>query len=335
MAEEPTTIAAFVYAIIETLDEFGLDGTSIVKGVLNGDLPRYDPTVRISAQTLSDLFVAAVEASDDPCIGLKVGQHIRQKGMHSLGFALMASSSLRDFSLRLARHFRLISHAATVTVEESDDVARIIIDPVSEAICDEAADACVSGQIIIIREIYSSMFNPTRMEFRRPEPAGGPEPFLELFRCPVIFDQPNIAIHIERKLFDVPFPAASKEIAFQNDQIVLSYLARMDRGDIVARARVAMIEQLAAGSVSKDTVAKQLNISPRTLQYKLAQSDTSFKELIDDTRKVLALKYLDARDTSVTQITYLLGFSDTSNFTRAFKRWTGHSPTDYRDHSPH
>ena len=71
-------------------------------------------------------------------------------------------------------------------------------------------------------------------------------------------------------------------------------------------------------------------MSPTTLQFKLSQCDTSFADLMDSTRRQLACSYVQQSSLSITEITFLLGFSDTSNFTRAFKRWEGASPTDYR-----
>ena len=73
-----------------------------------------------------------------------------------------------------------------------------------------------------------------------------------------------------------------------------------------------------------------LGMSPSTLQLKLSQHGTNFQQLLDDTRKELGCSYVQQPTRSVTEITFLLGFNDTSNFTRAFKRWTGMSPTEYR-----
>jgi AraC-like DNA-binding protein len=77
-------------------------------------------------------------------------------------------------------------------------------------------------------------------------------------------------------------------------------------------------------------VAASLFMSATTLQAKLAQRGTSFQQLLDDTRKELACSYLRQATRSVTEVTFMLGFADTSNFTRAFKRWTGVSPTEFR-----
>jgi AraC-like DNA-binding protein len=101
---------------------------------------------------------------------------------------------------------------------------------------------------------------------------------------------------------------------------------------VIIGVKQKIIEYLPDGDCSRDRVASALCMSPTTLQLKLSQRGTNFQQLLDDTRKELACSYLSQAARSVTEITFLLGFSDTSNFTRAFKRWTGVSPTDYRQH---
>jgi AraC-like DNA-binding protein len=76
-------------------------------------------------------------------------------------------------------------------------------------------------------------------------------------------------------------------------------------------------------------------MSASTLQVKLAQSGTSFQKILEDTRHELALGYMTQSRLSITEIAFMLGFSDLSNFIRAFKRWTGKSPTEFKREQPH
>ena len=99
---------------------------------------------------------------------------------------------------------------------------------------------------------------------------------------------------------------------------------------MVTRVRQKIIEFLPNGDCSRDKVASALAVSPTTLQFKLAERNTTFHDLLDSTRRELAASYVQQASLSITEITFLLGFSDTSNFTRAFKRWEGVSPTQFR-----
>ena len=98
----------------------------------------------------------------------------------------------------------------------------------------------------------------------------------------------------------------------------------------MARCQARLLEHLCSGEVSEDAMAEQLHMSRRTLQRKLAKADLTYQKLVDDTRRDLAMRHLEDPRHSVTDVTFLLGFSQQSAFTRAFKRWTGMSPSEYR-----
>jgi AraC-like DNA-binding protein len=99
---------------------------------------------------------------------------------------------------------------------------------------------------------------------------------------------------------------------------------------VATRCQASLLEQLSSGELSEEQMAQRLHMSRRTLQRKLAEAQTTYQKLLEDTRRDLALRYLEDPRHSITDITFLLGFSQQSAFTRAFRRWTGMSPTDYR-----
>jgi AraC-like DNA-binding protein len=140
-------------------------------------------------------------------------------------------------------------------------------------------------------------------------------------------------LSFERSRGLAPLSTAHPELARMNDQTVIDYLARFDRENITMQVRSKIIEQLPEGRPSQGDIAVKLNTSLRSLQRRLRDQDTSFKELLSNTQQELALSYIRDSSRSIGEITYLLGFSEPSNFTRAFKRWTGKSPGEYREHA--
>jgi AraC-like DNA-binding protein len=120
-------------------------------------------------------------------------------------------------------------------------------------------------------------------------------------------------------------------LAQLNDNVANQYLARLDKTDVVTGVTLKIIELLPSGDCSREKVAEALCMSPATLQVRLAKRGTNFLQLMDDTRRELACNYMQQRTRSVTEITFVLGFTSTSNFARAFKRWTGLSPTQFRE----
>jgi AraC-like DNA-binding protein len=127
-----------------------------------------------------------------------------------------------------------------------------------------------------------------------------------------------------------PLPTSNRELATTCDAILASELATLQNDDLESRCRAHLLHELTSGEPSDTRLAESLGLSTRTLQRKLAALGLSYRGLLEKTRYELALRYLDDPRKSVTEITFLLGFSEQSAFTRAFKRWNGKAPSDYR-----
>ena len=120
------------------------------------------------------------------------------------------------------------------------------------------------------------------------------------------------------------------ELARHQDDLANDLISRSDRENIKARVRQVLAQKLISGEPTQDEVAELLRMSSRTLQRKLSSRGATYKDILEDTRRELAFAYLRERHHSVTEIAYLLGYSDPSCFTRAFRRWTNQSPVDWR-----
>jgi len=150
-----------------------------------------------------------------------------------------------------------------------------------------------------------------------------------VFRVAVAFSQPLNVLEFARTDIEKPLPAAHAELARQNDQVLVSHLARLQNERLSSRVEAAMLEAFPDGAPSKQAIARKLGMSPRNLQRHLAEEGTSFKDLMNAARVTLARSYVSEGRLSVTEIAFVLGFADTSTFSRAFKRWTGKAPRDY------
>ena len=119
--------------------------------------------------------------------------------------------------------------------------------------------------------------------------------------------------------------ALRRAASYLNEQ-----LAALSRGDLKSRCKFFLLQQLTSGDPSEEVLANQVGMSGRSLQRKLAEAGLTYGQVLAETRYELAQRYLDDPNRSVTEITFLLGFSEHSAFTRAFKRWSGMAPTSYR-----
>ena len=326
----PSTIAAYAFAISTALEQCGIDPRTIFEKCGVPIQTTNDPMLRLTNDEISRLFQASVEATSDPAFGLLVGQSMHPGNLHALGYALMASTSLRDYAQRLSNYYKIVSQSAEIRAEEVAKEFLIMTNVLSDDICWETHVAFITLQLRFIRFIYNPSFNPIRVELMRPEPSTDIKKYQDYFNCEIRFDCPEVVIAIASDLVDKPLPGASKELAQMHDQTSAQYLKRMEKQDIINRVRTMIVEDLSSSAITKQRVADKLCMSPRSLQMKLAAKDTSFQEILDTTRESLALGYMEQSAISITEAAYLLGFSDVSNFTRAFKRWTSKSPREFR-----
>ena len=328
--KEPTTIGGYALAIAKALDHSGVDSNRILRAAGISASLTNDPMSRLPVGTMTRLFRACVEVTHNPYFGLTVGKFIHISNLHALGYALAASTNLLEFCRRLERYFKLASQTADITVVETEDEVTLHVRQLVD-VCGETEDALMAFVVLSMRQLYRPEFNPTRVALHHAMPRDGAEPYEALFRAPVEFSRPIAILVIPRDDAEHPLPGACAELAQLNDNLANRYIARLEKDDVVNTVRLKIIEMLPSGDCSREKVASVMCMSPSTLQLKLAQRDTNFQDLLDAIRKELALSYVQQSSLSITEITFLLGFSDTSNFTRAFKRWEGKSPTSFRN----
>ena len=192
-----------------------------------------------------------------------------------------------------------------------------------------AVDAALAMLVNMCRASYGNDFHPVKLELQREKPACAKK-FEQHFKAPIEYNAARTAIYLNKEMINKELPTANTELTRVNDKIITDYLAHLDKSNIDMLVKSQLIDWLPSGKISEDKVANSINLSTRSLQRKLKQRETSFKQLLEETRKELASQYIENSLISINEITYLLGFSEPSNFSRAFKRWTGLSPKAYR-----
>jgi AraC-like DNA-binding protein len=322
-----STLATWPATILRALEARGIDAAALAAqaGI---DPAALGPDARVPRAALNRLWALAVEATGDPAFGLQAARFTAQTTFHALGYAVLASGTLREAFERIIRYRRLIGDVIELSLRDDGDIGRFTVDVSAQPdVPFQAVDAIVALSIRQARLLRSC--DPLRVTLARPEPRD-PEPYRRAFRAPVVWDAPVNALELARADLDAPLPAGNAELARANDDVLVRYLARLERTRTSARVQQALLDALPGGVPSKPAIARALGMSPRTLQRQLAAEGTSFSEVIDGARIALARTYVAEGRLSVTEIAFVLGFADTSTFSRAFKRWTGSSPRGYR-----
>jgi len=325
-----SAIGSYAHAIAAALESEGIEPREVFREAGVDFKSSSDPLIRLKNEEIGRLFAVATKLTRDPYFGIKVGMMFQPSNLHALGYGLMASSTLRDFFKRVENYFRLVSQAADFRNYEEGDVAVLEARNITSDVCHETQDTYVVFMLRFMRDLYQKPLDPVWVEMLRPCPEAGPQPYLDYFNCPARFGCEFTRIALDVRVMDDELHGANPELALQNDEVVIRYLQEMDKSDIVTWVRGLIIKNLSSGTLSKTSIASQLHMSPRNLQFKLAAQGTSYQEILDTTRKELALAYIEQRRLAITEIAYLLGFTDSANFTRAFRRWTGKSPSEFR-----
>jgi AraC-like DNA-binding protein len=181
-----------------------------------------------------------------------------------------------------------------------------------------------------LRMMVGSQWAPQEVHFAHEAPEQTSEHH-RIFRCPVLFGCETNALVIELSLAQQAVPAADQQLYLIMKQYLDQVLSEIPQEDsLFAAIRKAIAEAMRDGSPELARVAKKLAIGPRTLQRRLREYGFDFKKLVEDTRQRFAVTYLKDRKNSLTEIAFLLGYSELSAFNRAFKRWTGLTPLDYQ-----
>jgi AraC-like DNA-binding protein len=323
-----TTICTWVKAVCRALDAAGCD-SAVLAAEAGLDHKSLDgPTARCALVYSLRLWRIALRVTQDPAFGLKVASQIKPTSFHALSYGISASSTLKEAFERAQRYCHIGTDAVDYEFPKIGAEYHWIIAPAVD-LGDEPIDALAALHLRMCRSLLGRDFAPLRIEFRRSRPSKIKD-FDAMLRCPLIFDAPQTKLVFDQESVERPLDGANPELARHNDAIAVQYLSQLERDNIGARVREVLTQQLSRGEPSQEDIAEFLNMSARTLQRKLLESGTTYKEILDDTRHALALAYLSAPRHSVSDVTYLLGFSAGSCFTRAFRRWTGQSPSDWR-----
>ncbi|WP_434654262.1 AraC family transcriptional regulator [Pseudomonas sp. R3-56] len=329
---EPTSLASWTRALRKQLDALGLDSHALC---LEAGLdPQWmdDPNARYPLSATTRLWALAVQASGDPAIGLRVSRFVSPTTFHALGYALVASGSLREVFERIVRYHPVVSDALTLQLSRGVDRYRFSLDvPAGHpAPALEAIDAFAAIYVRTCRNRLGRDYAPLAVYLRRPEPAD-PAPWHKVFRSPVHFDAGHDCLEFSLADFDSHLDDANPELAEHNETVLKRTLAQLQPLTWERKVRAAIEAQLPEGEPSAERIAQTMHLSLRSLQRHLADEGCRFDALLNECRENLALLHLRDPQCSLSEVSYLLGFADTSSFSRAFKRWTGMTPGQFRD----
>jgi AraC-like DNA-binding protein len=280
---------------------------------------------------VADAWSRSVAICKDDDLGLESAKFYQATDFHGLVVVFLASSDLATALARFARYHTVVNTALRMRLEHDAKRLELVGTPIKAE--QHAVRALESGRTAIVlslcRTAVGESLNPAQvaLTFSRPADDSALRAF---FRAPIVYDAPEWRLVFRREDAETPFLASNRDLARSNDQVLDRAVRNLRQDDLVSRVKLAVVDALPSGAPSEQAIAKSLSLSSRSLQRRLAAVRAKFTDLVSDVRRELATEYVTNGDISVTEITYMLGFSDVSSFSRAFKRWTGASPASWR-----
>jgi AraC-like DNA-binding protein len=329
-ASHSTLHIGAIWAIPEVLRTLGADPAEVcAKAGIDIELFD-DPQNLISFRAASHLFRVCVECTGCPHFGLLHGM---KGGLNFLGFVglLVKYSTDVEGALRsLVRYLHLHIRGATTTLEVSGRTATLsyeITQADAEA-TDQIGDAAAATMYNIMIELCGPKWNPleVRLAHRRPDDVA---PFRNFFQAPLRFDAEKNALVFFADSLHRPLPEAEPELR----RLLATQMAALDRqhmDQFPEQVRSILRTALLTDRGSADQIASLFSIHSRTLHRRLTAAGTSFRKLVDEIRFVIARQMLADSDVAVSHVAFMLNYADPSAFTRAFRRWSGSTPTEWR-----
>jgi len=327
--ECPTTVVSLVAILGKLLDHYGLDKYEIAKQVGIDTKTAYKSNDRISAAKLQKVWKIACKKTGDNCLGLTYAELIQPAALCGLGLAWITSDTLKDSINRLVRFQAALTTAADFILNELDDCYQIIIRSKLKKTEYTSIDASIATLYKMCQITYGDDLTVESVSIAHPKPDCSKK-FDRFFGVKVKFDAKENQVIFAKNTLELRLVTSNPDLARTHDEIVINYLKRFDKNNIVMQVRARIIEELNNGIPNQEKIASHLNMSLRNLQRKLKEENSSFKTILDETRSELSKQYLRGSDRSIIEVGFLLGFTEPSNFARAFRRWTGVSPNEYR-----
>ncbi|SHO47495.1 AraC family transcriptional regulator [Desulfopila aestuarii] len=328
-----TKLASIQLVNWNILEEYNLDPFTIFTKVQLDPTLMHHPGARYPLSRIADLWEEMEKVIKDPCFGLLAAKRWHPANFGTLGYALLMSTSLRTTLERLIRFHRVISDARFASLYEETAKSALVFDlsnPDEAPYTAAREDAALAWIMSVLKVNFQRPLSPISVSFThsRPEECAGK--YYELFQAPIHFDAPAARIELSLNDADRILPSGNKEMLDLKEEVMTGYLEARSEKSLVARVTKCIVEHLPSGDATVEKIASELFVSTRKLQRLLQEEGTSFLTLLNSTRQSIAEQYVQNKNMDLTEIAFLLGFSDQSTFSRSFKRWTGRSPRAFR-----
>jgi AraC-like DNA-binding protein len=291
-----------------------------------------DPDYTLAPGKELEFMERSLAALNKPDLGLRCGPRYHLSFYGMLGLAAMASSNLTEAFRVIFRYLPMTWSYMYWTLRFENGLAIIQLEPQRDLVgCYQyMVDRGLAAAYTIACDALGSPPPLVEVNVRQPEPSYG-QLYRDTFKCQVNFDMPSDDFRIAEHYFQIPLQQAESEsariFAMQCERICANLVKEGSFAEVIRQHLLQLPNQMA----SLESVATRLHMTPRTIQRRLANENTSYLELVENVRRNLAVEYLKTTALTMDEVAVRLGYSDAPSFSHAFKRWTGMSPGSVRE----
>jgi AraC-like DNA-binding protein len=324
-----------ILPLLEYLENAGFDLKAILDRVGIPQSALEDTNTRFPKGKFQALWQVASEATGDPAIALRVSTMVKANTLGIIGYLASASESRRNAFELVKGLTPLLWEDVECDLESGGGVAFIRCRTGSNQHASHfTTEYAIGLTVTMSRVLGAGRSDPLEARFSYSAPAYADE-YERILRLPIRFDAGEDGVLFPISMMDSLNPSADAALRQLLERYAADQLAKIPtNARFSQRVRACILSMLPLGSLTADTVASQFSMSSRTLRRRLQQEATSYQEILDDVRAELARHYLTKEKRGIDEVAFLLGFSDPSAFTKAFRRWTEQTPADFvRTHS--
>lgn len=309
----------------------GFDSEQVLAGTGLSDSDLDSDQFKPSADHYRQVIRTMLELTDDPFLGIALGSEFKLSDLGVLGYAALSSPKLEQSRELFSKYDALVEHIITPASEISNGrwVTELTESYPLGDILPFAVEEFVSRTVGMAVSLTDQSFPvlELRVSYAQPENL---DAYIAQFDCPMFFNQPRNMVVWDIRHLEDPISLANDEVfnlCEQQCQMLVNRLA--DENPLSSTIRDTLVKS-PGEFPSLEEMARRLKMGSRTLRRRLVKENLTYQQILDDTRKDLAIQYLEFTSLTPKEIGYLLGYNSVSNFRRAFKGWTGKKLTDYR-----
>jgi AraC-like DNA-binding protein len=279
-----------------------------------------------------DFWTALHETVPEPGLGLRLGAMARPEYYEVFGYVVSASATLGDALLRAARFMRLAAPNLELSFYVEGERAVLTFKALTpEIFHPESAEFFLAAIGAAARQLTEKHLTPLEVRFAHAPPADLTHHRSMFGDASIQFNRPHYGYVFDSSVLNERIVSSDTQLCARLEREAEEMLAQIPRvGDLSRKVQEAISDELRGGNPSAEHIAEKLGMHPKTLSRRLKTEGTSHQQLLDQLRFQLAERYLRDEALSIGEIAFLLGYSDTSSFNKAFKRWTGSAPQHYR-----